>query len=159
MNTAIEQALTVLVDRLETRSGVETLVIGSRLDRVGAEARHILELLDGMHAQRQSDDWPSRLSAILQRLDASCRLRFAIALEVEFAAALQSGGTKLEDAARGVRDLQQQARRVSRSSSYDMMLRQAAEMATGAELSLIDRVRLVEILLGTDEALALLEAA
>ena len=159
MGAAIEQALTVLVDRLETRSGVETLVIGSRLGQAGMEVRRILELLGGMHAQRQSDDWPARLSAIFRRLDASCRLRFAIALEVEFAAALRSGGIALEDAARGVRDLQQQASRLSRSSSYGMMLRQAAEMVTRADLSLIDRVRLVEILLGPDEALALLEAA
>jgi hypothetical protein len=159
MSASIEQALTVLVDRLETRSGVETLVIGSKLGQAGAEVRRILELLNGMHAQRQSDDWPSRLSAIFRRLDASCRLRFAVALEVEFAAALQSGGTALEDTARGVRDLQQQASRVSRSSGYDTMLRQAAEMLARADMNLIDRVRLVEILLGPDEALALLEAA
>jgi hypothetical protein len=159
MSAAIEQALTVLVDRLETRSGVETLVVGSRLDRAGAEVRCILELLNGVCAQRQSDDWPSRLSAIFRRLEASCRLRFAVALEVEFAAALQTAGGALEDAARGVRDLQQQACRVNRGSDYDMMLRQAAAMVTRADLSLIDRVRLVEILLGPDEALALLEAA
>jgi hypothetical protein len=158
MSTAIEQAFTVLVDRLETRSGVETLVIGSRLDQAGTEVRCIIELLHGIYAQRQSDDWPSRLSAIFRRLEASCRLRFAVALEVEFTAALQAGGGALEDAARGVRDLQQQASRLGRGSSYDMLLRQAVEMATGADLSLIDRVRLVEILLGSDEALALLEA-
>lgn len=160
MSRSIEQALTVLVDRLETRGGVETLVIGSQLDQAANEVRRILDLLDGLYAQRQADDWPSRLAAIMRRLNASCRLRFAVALEVEFEAALQAPrSSALEDAARGLRALQEQAARIGGSSSYQEPIEQAVGRASNTAISLIDRVRLVEILLGPDEALALLEAA
>ena len=52
MSSAIEQALTVLIDRLETRGGIETLLIGSRLDQAAIAVRRILDLLNGLHAQR-----------------------------------------------------------------------------------------------------------
>jgi hypothetical protein len=105
------------------------------------------------------------------RLDVSCRLRFAIALEVEFADALQALGddsqqavmNRLEEVAVHLRNLEQEALQVDSSEAYDPLLREAAEhikaAALAGALGLVDCVRLVEILAGSDEALALLDAA
>jgi hypothetical protein len=163
MRTAIDQALAVLVDRLEKRSGIETLVIGSSLGRAAAEVRRILVLLAGLETGGED----ARLKSMGQRLDACCRLRFATALEAEFAAALQAVGdapgrgalARLEDTARGLHNLESEARQIASRETYDALLRQAAAMVQAGALSLIDRVRLVEILVGPDEALAMLEPA
>jgi hypothetical protein len=108
---------------------------------------------------------------MMRRIDASCRLRFAIALEVEFAGALQVlGGVakqtaviRLEEVAGHLRNLEQEARRIGSRDCYDALLGHAAEQVKAMPLDrgfgLMDRVRLVEILAGSDEALALLEAA
>jgi hypothetical protein len=168
---AIDQALAVLVDRLETRSGIETLVIGSNLAHAADEIRRIKTLLDGLLRNRPQDDWPGRLARMMHRLDAACRLRFAIALEVEFAAAVQLLGDdsehvvmlRLEQVAGHLRNLEQEARNVGSRVSYDTLLREAADHIKAAALAgafgLVDCVRLVEILAGPDEALALLDTA
>ena len=171
MQTAIDQALEVLVHRLETRNGIETLVIGGSLRQVAGEVRRIRALLDGLLRNRLRDDWPSRLVQMKSRLDVSCRLRFAIALEVEFADALQALGNdsqqvvmnRLEEVAVYLRNLEQEALQIDSREGYDTLLREAAEhikaAALAGALGLVDCVRLVEILAGSDEALALLDAA
>ncbi len=171
MQTAIDQALEVLVHRLETRNGIETLVIGGSLRQAAGEVHRIRTLLDGLLRNRLRDDWPSRLVQMKNRLDVSCRLRFAIALEVEFADALQALGAdgqqvvmnRLEEVAVHLRNLEQEALQIDSSETYDSLLREAAEhikaAALAGALGLVDSVRLVEILAGSDEALALLDAA
>jgi hypothetical protein len=171
MQTAIDRALEVLVYRLETRNGIETLVIGGSLRQAAGEVRRIKALLDGLLRNRLRDDWPSRLVQMKGRLDASCRLRFAIALEVEFADALQALDSdseqvvinRLEEVAVHLRNLEQEALQIDSTEGYDMLLREAAEHIKAAALAgavgLVDAVRLVEILAGSDEALALLDEA
>jgi hypothetical protein len=171
MQTAIDQALEVLVRRLETRNGIETLVIGGSLRQAAGEVHRIRTLLDGLLRNRLRDDWPARLVQMKSRLDVSCRLRFAIALEVEFADALQALGAdsqqvvmnRLEDVAVHLRNLEQEALQIESSETYGSLLREAAEhikaAALAGALGLVDSVRLVEILAGSDEALALLDAA
>lgn len=171
MQTAIDQALEVLVHRLETRNGIETLVIGGSLRQAAGEVRRIRALLDGLLRNRLRDDWPSRLVQMKSRLDVSCRLRFALALEVEFADALQALGddsqeevvNRLEEVAMHLRNLEQEALLIDSRQGYDPLLREAAEhiksAALAGALGLVDSVRLVEILAGSDEALALLDAA
>ena len=163
MRKAIEQALVVLADRLETRSGIETLVIGSSITEAAAHVRRIMELIGGLRLGTAS----ARMRNMLQRLDTCCHLRFATALEAEVGTALQSLGAmpeaaavaELEDIARGLRNLEMAARRIGSSETYGDLLRQAAALVEIGPLNLADRVRLVEILLGPDEALALLEPA
>ncbi len=171
MQTAIDQSLEVLVHRLETRNGIETLVIGGSLRQAAGEVRRIRALLDGLLRNRLRDDWPSRLVQMKSRLDVSCRLRFALALEVEFADALQALGddsqeevvNRLEEVAMHLRNLEQEALLIDSRQGYDPLLREAAEhiksAALAGALGLVDSVRLVEILAGSDEALALLDAA
>jgi hypothetical protein len=160
---AIEQALAVLLDRLESRSGIETLVIGSSIDQAGAEVRRIMALIEAAGL----DAAGARMRSMTQRLDACCHLRFATALEAEFGPALQSldaqpepaAVARLENIARGLHNLEMEARRVGQSETYDELLHRAAALVENGALSLVDRVRLVEILVGPDEALALLDPA
>jgi hypothetical protein len=156
MQTAIDQALEVLVRRLETRNGIETLVIGGSLRQAAGEVHRIRTLLDGLLRNRLRDDWPARLVQMKSRLDVSCRLRFAIALEVEFADALQALGAdsqqvvmnRLEDVAVHLRNLEQEALQIESSETYGSLLREAAEhikaAALAGALGLVDSVRLVE---------------
>jgi hypothetical protein len=171
MHIAIDQALEVLVHRLETCNGIETKVIGVGLRQAAGEVRRIKELLDELLRNRLRDDWPSRLVQMKSRLDVSCRLRFAIALEVEFADALQALDNdseqvvvnRLEEIAVHLRNLEEAALQIDSREGYDTLLREAAEhikgAALGGALGLVDCVRLVEILVGSDEALALLDSA
>jgi hypothetical protein len=171
MRVAIDQALEALVGRLEARNGIETLVVGGSLGRAAGEVRRIKGLLDGLLRNRLRDDWPARLVRMKNRLGASCRQRFAIALEVEFATALQALGEdselavmgRLEQIAVDLRNLEQEALQVGGDETYDTLLQEAAEHikagALAGALGLVDCVRLVEILAGSDEALALLDAA
>jgi hypothetical protein len=171
VHLAIDQALEVLVARLETRNGIETLVVGGNLAQAAGEVRRIKALLDGLLRNRLRDDWPARLVQMTNRLDVSCRLRFAIALEVEFAGALRALGddseqtvmNRLEQVAVHLRNLEQEALLIGRGETYDSLLQEAAEhikaAALAGALGLVDCVRLVEILAGSDEALALLDAA
>lgn len=68
---------------------------------------------------------------------------------------------RLEEAARGLRALETEARGVGGGETYDKLLRQAAEIVRqtpGADvIGRADRVRLVEILAGPEAALAMLE--
>jgi hypothetical protein len=171
MQTAIDQALEVLMQRLEARNGIETLVVGGSLRQAAGEVRRIKALLDGLLRNRLRDDWPSRLVQMKIRLDVSCRLRFAIALEVEFADALRALDNdseqvvvnRLEEVAVHLRNLEKEAVQIDSREGYDMLLREAAEhikaAALAGALGVVDCVRLVEILVGSDEALALLDEA
>ncbi len=168
MENALERALLVLLERMETHGGVEALILGSSLSQSGGEVRRIGQLLGAL---RDRIEPLSRLTAIEERADTSCRLRFATALEMEFAAALRDATalpdraalSRLEGAARGLLGLEQQARRFGSRDAYDALLRRAAEMVKAPRcaqnLRPIDQVRLVEILMGPDEALELLETA
>jgi hypothetical protein len=70
---------------------------------------------------------------------------------------------RLEDVAVHLRNLEQEALQIESSETYGSLLREAAEhikaAALAGALGLVDSVRLVEILAGSDEALALLDAA
>jgi len=69
----------------------------------------------------------------------------------------------LETAARRLRALETEGRRIGSGDTYDALLRQAAASVTvagaGEARSLAHTVRLVEILAGPEAALALLESA
>ena len=62
-----------------------------------------------------------------------------------------------------LRNLEQEALQIDSREGYDTLLREAAEhikaAALAGALGLVDCVRLVEILVGSDEALALLDSA
>ena len=106
-----------------------------------------------------------------RRLNAGCKARFVSALQDDLLAPLQHTGapltpadiTALEAAARGLRILEVGARLAGGGSTYDLLLGKAAEAIKGNamrdRLTLMDQVRLVEILSGSDAALAMLDQA
>jgi len=169
MRLAVGQAAEVLLDRLEARGGSEA-VVANRLDISGAAVRRITTLLDALDAAGPPER-RRRLAAIRGRLEQDCRSRFARGIETGVAGALQSMGRSptpkglagVEETARGLRQLEGAARRLGGGAFYDTLLRDTAAAVWASPvdgpLGVADKVRLVEILSGSDEADALLEGA
>ena len=167
---AAERAVSFLLDRLETGGNGGDWLRGHDLDESEGAVRQVAALLDDLEGGRAGPARKRRVAEIRQQVDASCRTRFATALDADLLEPLMGAhsgtGTEeivaLEGAARGLRRLETAARRVGGAEFYDRKLRRVASDLTsrqaGPELGLIDRVRLLEILAGPEEALALLEA-
>jgi hypothetical protein len=146
---------------------------GGRMRELGFTAaaeqvRRLAELLDGLSGgagpQRQR-----AIGAARQKADAKCRDLFAAGLSAELIQPLHALGANpepgsiklLEATARELRRFETEARRIDGADSYDAMLRRAAREIAGdgkVTLSLIDRVRMVELLAGPEDALRLLGA-
>jgi hypothetical protein len=169
LRAAIVQARAILLARIEESGGVEALVVGSPLVDAAAAVRQIDALLCGLRSAGDIADAARREAAIRQRLDASCRTRFANGLTSEFVEKLHGDGPRqgcaalaaLEATARDLRALESEARRNGSAELFDRLLEETAAtvkaLDAGGPLGLIDKVRLVEILVGPDEALAVLE--
>jgi hypothetical protein len=154
--------------RLEPSGAAEAMMMGPDLATAGAEVHRIVSLLDGLSDETAPAARRARLRAIRNRLDASCRTRFASGLADAFLVPLHDllqapepeGPQRLEAAARQLRELEIEGRRLGGASTYDALLRQAAVAVRGiapsAGLALIEKVRLLELLAGPEEALALL---
>ncbi len=171
VRAATEQAKDSLLERLEADGGTEALIVSTELAEAGVEVRRIGTLLRDVEAEAPGPAQRQRMARIRQRLDVSCRTRFTSGLQGEFVQTLEALGSdgddasivRLEEAARGLRALGSEARRIGSADTYDTLLRQTTDtvkaIAPDGALTLADRVRLVEILAGSDEAWALLEQA
>src|SRR6185312_5612318 len=173
MQTALRraeaQAAAALVDSLETAGATEAQVLGTDLAEAASEVRRLATLLRGL-ATDAIPDRRDRVTALRQRLDTACRARFAEGLASEFLAPLGAQAVKtdramqavLETAARRLRALETEGRRIGGGPVYDSMLAEAVATVTAARpdamLSMAHKVRLVELLAGPEAALALLEA-
>jgi hypothetical protein len=169
MRATMETATASLLERLEAENGIETMVLGTTLREAGAEVCRVAGLMTCGDTKSATPAQLLRMSALRRRLDESCRLRFTIGLHTEFLQILEAVGPeadaaeviRLEEAARGVRELGDEARRVGSPNTYDMLLRQTTETIKAAgqngAFTLTDKVRLVEILAGPDEAWTLLD--
>lgn len=167
VHVATEQARTSLLEQLEAKGGTEALVVGAALAEAGAAVRRIATLLQAMDTGGTGAS--RRVEQLRRRLDLSCRARFTTGLRNEFVRSLESvmeqsddaAVMRLEEAARGLRELGMQGRRLGSAAVYDALLRQTTEavkaIAPGDALSLVDKARLVEILAGPDEGWALLD--
>ncbi len=106
-----------------------------------------------------------RLDAARRAVDGECRRRFANALADDLVGpmgALSAEPTcipDLEAVARDLRRFEREARQLGGAGAYDDALRRAAELVSGlpgaVPLTTGDRVRLAEILAGSDQALRL----
>jgi hypothetical protein len=181
LRATVDRVVGTLLGRLEARSGAADLV--GDIAEAGPRVKHLAKLIDGLSTDAMPKALQQRLEAARQRLDGNCRARFADSLTNEFLMPLQalrqppqdqvSGRQKsgqptanvaavarLEVTARNLRSLEAEARQVNGAGMYDDLLRQTAlvvrNMAPNAGLALDEKVRLVEILAGSDEALVLL---
>ena len=169
MREAMETAIGSLLDRLEAEKGVEAVVLGTPLRQAATEAYRVLALLACANVEDAKPALRRRLTELRRRLDESCRLRFTVGLQRDFLQILEdpdaSGNARevagLEDAARGLSDLAEAARRVGSGGTYDALLRQTTDVikaiGSNGQFTLADKARLIEILAGPDDAWALLK--
>ena len=121
-------------------------------------------LLDGLEAPGpgQRPSRKPRTERLRRMLDERCQARFTASLDREVLAPLadtaaQGEMARLEEAARRLRRLETAARRLGGGEHYDRTLRAAArQIGEGEPGARVARARLVEILAGTEAALALL---
>ncbi|HEY1931480.1 MAG TPA: hypothetical protein VGG99_05670 [Acetobacteraceae bacterium] len=168
LQAAGDQAMEVLLQRMDGGSGDESPLAVASLAEAAGEARRFVTLLRELDVAA-APERRQRLKTIRARLDASCRAQFAHGLASEFLTPLQrlekasddAAAARLETVARQLRELEAEARAIGGGASYDALLRQAASAVTAADagLDLADQVRLVEILSGPEAAMALLKAA
>jgi hypothetical protein len=168
LRAAFDQVSEAQVAGLESPDGATAEMAGSDLAAAGIQVHRMVGLLDGLGDEAAPAARRARVTAIRQRVDSCCRTRFANGLAGEFLAPLHAllqspepqAVKRLETTARQLRALETEARRVGSAPTYDALLRQAAvvvrNVASDAGLALIEKVRLIEILAGPEEALALL---
>ena len=159
----ITSAALVTID-LGVTAAELTRIVGL-LDGLGADAAGSHGMSDGQRGERQN-----RIAGIRRRLDGTCRSRFEAGLAVELilpmlSLAHNAGSAeilKLEDTARDLRRLELCGRRLGNPDGYNRMLSASASeiraMSSNPGLTLADRVRMVEILAGPDDALAMFAA-
>ena len=168
LRAAFQQASEAQLGMLEACDDAEAEMVGPDLATAGAQVHRIISLLDGFGNETVPAARRIRMAAIRKRLDANCRIRFANSMAGEFLSPLRALPqspepemlTRLETTARQLRALEAEARCLGSATSYDALLRETAivvrNLAPTAGLALADKVRLVEILAGPEEALKLL---
>ena len=164
LRQASQDATEVLLTGLEADGGLEATVSGVELEDAAQEVRRTVTLLRQLAERTDVPQMRAREHAIRQRLDAGCRQRFAHAMTTEFLPLLRQplaggDGGALEATARHLRELESEARVLGGGDAYDAQLREAAASVRAggaADMSLAERVRLVEILEGPEAAMALL---
>lgn len=155
-----EQALEFMLDSVEP----EIIVVLDTSDAC-QELRRAIALLDGvqrpgaMHrASRRA-----RCTAIRQGLVTACQAHFAASLRATVLGPLAASGGRCDDAtqagveasARNLRQFEEASRTLG-DEANERMLRQAAETLRQSDGPLVDRMRIVEILLGSDYAATML---
>jgi hypothetical protein len=162
VKVALDQAIDSLLDQLTAPDGVQAQIASASLAEASVMVRRIATLLRQIEDGTVRPARRTQAAVIRQQVDAGCRARFATGLQDQVLARLHMATDQdvlaLEAAARGLRALETEARAMGGGSAYDRMLSQAAE-AIKAEngLDRTDQIRLVEILAGSDAALAMLD--
>jgi hypothetical protein len=168
LRAAFDQASEAQFTLLESHDDAETEMVGPDLAAAGAQVHRIVGLLARLGDATAPTARRARVEAIRNRLDSSCRARFANSLAGEFLAPLHASVQsaepaalqRLEATARQLRELESEARCLGSGSSYDALLSETAivvrNLASDTGLGLAEKVRLIEILAGPEEALALL---
>ena len=154
-----EPAIDFLFERLETSPNP-----GPDPTDPAAALQCAAALLDGLEAPGpgQRPSRKPRIERLRRTLDQRCQARFTENLDSQVLAPLADAAAQgelatLEEPARRLRRLETAGRRLGSGDPYERMLRAAArQIGEGEPGSLVERARLVEILAGSDAALALL---
>lgn len=168
IRAAMDQAVGRVLRQLNLEGGTDDLIAAGTLADAGMAVSHIKTLLAQLDGASSKPQRREQLRAIRQRLDQSCKARFIAALEADLLRPLQQLSASpddaairnLENAARGLRVLELEARAVGSGKAYDLLMQRATDAVTGSasgsHLAEVDQVRLVELLSGPDVALAML---
>jgi hypothetical protein len=170
IQAAADEAADLLLRQLDQPAGgIQMRIAAGTLVESAAAAGRVATLLTHLETPDAKPHRREHLRAVRQRLNAGCKARFVSALENELLAPLHHAATTadpvhiaaLEAAARGLRLLESEARAVGGGSTYDLLLGKAAEAIRADtmrdRLAPADRLRLVEILSGSDAALAMFD--
>lgn len=165
LKATTDETVDTLLEQLSRKDGAAAQVAATSLEEAGAAVRRIAVLLRQLEDGSVAPARRTQLKAVRHALDTGCRTRFAAGLRDEVLAPLLAGGSPdmrvTEAAARDLRSLETEARAVGGGAAYDLMLRQAADavktLPAEAGPGRTDRIRLVEILAGSDAALAMLD--
>lgn len=130
------------------------------------QAAHVAALLDAIEGPGARPTLRSHAQRIRQVADEACQSRLLQALDQEFLPKLATAGVALDDAAvtglesvaRGLRRLAMAGRRFGAAAMYDKLLGRTAAGACASinsTLTRMERLRLAELLIGSDAALKL----
>ncbi|MDR3531327.1 MAG: hypothetical protein P4L90_12345 [Rhodopila sp.] len=166
VQAVMDQTADRLLRQLDDEEGTEARIADGTLADAGVAANRIATLLRHLDTSNATPRRRARIRAVRRRLDAGCQARFAAGLEDELLTPLRQSGLladipALESTARGLRILAAEARVVGSGATYDLLLGKAAEVikdsAIQERLGLAAQLRLVEILAGSEAALAMLD--
>jgi hypothetical protein len=165
LRKAGEQAADTLLDQLEAPGGAEAHLGGHNLTEAGVEVRRLTALLGALDGEALTPERRSRLKDIRLRIRSGCESLFTERLATDLldplrtcvAASGPQVGWDLENAARGLRALETEARRAGGERTYDALLGQAAavvrEITAQGGLERVEGMRLMEIVAGPEAAL------
>ncbi|MDE2006277.1 MAG: hypothetical protein KGI51_06910 [Rhodospirillales bacterium] len=157
MHQALGQALDAATEALEREANAPPAQAASAVRRAGR--------LLGATIDRAGPAQKSALLAFAGRLDGACRARVAAECAADVLAPLaaltearcDAALPGLERAARCLRDLEQEARRIGGGAAYDALFRDAAAriaaLPAAHPMTPMDRARMIEILDGPEAAL------
>jgi hypothetical protein len=143
-------------------------ITGSALGAAASDVKRCAALVeDLMAASAHKPKRQSQVEAARKKVDAACRDRFATELTTnllarsgELASADADNIEQFENTARELRRFETAARRLGGGEHYDRQLRQAVQalrpQAQEDSLATVSRIRLIEILCGSDAAMAAL---
>ena len=163
-----ERAAGAALTTLSAHAGANGLVSKSQLRDVGSQARQITSLIDALASYNKTRQHQLELLNVRDQIQATFMKRFDFGIQNELVAPIvmiskDAGNreiTDLEDRARNLRQLEAAGRRLGGGESYSASLKEALEkirnLPDNHTLNLIDRVRIVEILAGSGEALSMI---
>lgn len=164
---ATEKAMDALLEQIETQSLDSGSLSQIDLAEAAAETLRMAHMLDSVHRLTIGQQRKKRVEEVRRRLDEGCRARFDSGLADQLLAPMtgrlvDADIIRLEDVARDLRRLEGVGRRVGSGRVYDEALLKAAGtvrlLPENGGLEHIDKVRMVEILAGPEEALNLLNS-
>ncbi len=170
LQQATARGMEQVLARMESQSGIIAEIARGPLPGVGEHVRRIATFLREMGDDTGAPVQRSRLQAIRESLDQTCRVRFAKGLAEGLVAPLMAGSgevdgagqSEIEACARDLRTLEAVARKVGGSAHYDQLLTQASQTvrlaAASGLLTSVRQFRLIEILSGSEAAAALYRA-
>lgn len=160
----VDLAVEHTLDRAERMLAAVLPSVG--LTAASFQAAHVAALLDAIEGPCVRPALRAQAQRTRQLADEACRSRLLQALDQEFLPKLAASGTELDDAAvtglesvaRGLRRLAMAGRRLGAAAVYDKLLSRTAAGACASinsTLTRMERLRLAELLVGSDAALKL----